>query len=94
VPTDDPLERPVSAGGTTKPFGALTAGEVHARAEELAAAVGWGPTARVAPVARAWGALARQMDDAHAATVTDLGADAAAAAAERLWVVPPGGSLL
>jgi hypothetical protein len=91
--TDDPLEHPVSAGGTTKPFGTLTAAEVRARADELSAAVGWGPTARVAPVARAWGALARQMDEAHAATVTDLGEDAAAAA-ERLWVVPPGGSLL
>jgi hypothetical protein len=34
------------------------------------------------------------MDEAQAATVADLDPDAVAERAERLWVVPPGGSLL
>ena len=42
----------------------------------------------------AWGELARLMDEAGARTVAELGPDAVAERAERLWVVPPGGSLL
>ena len=91
---EDALARPVSVGGAVKPFGTLTVAEVRARADELAAAVGWGPTAKVAPVARAWGELAGRMEAGGAATVADLGPEAAAECAERLWVVPPGGSLL
>jgi hypothetical protein len=34
------------------------------------------------------------MSDEGAQTVADLGEQAAAELAERLWVVPPGGSLL
>ena len=82
------------AGGVDKPFGELTLDEVRARAAELGAAAGWGPTARVAGVARAWRELGALMAESGAATVADLGADTAAAVAERLWVVPPGGSLL
>jgi hypothetical protein len=85
--------RPVAAGGAEKPFGELTLADVRARAAELRAAAGWGPTARVAPVARAWADLARAMEAAGAARVADLGAEAEAMAG-RLWVVPPGGSLL
>jgi hypothetical protein len=48
----------------------------------------------VAGVARAWTELAQIMSGAGAATVADLGAEKAAELAERLWVVPPGGSLL
>jgi hypothetical protein len=48
----------------------------------------------VASVARAWSELARRMSDEGAQTVADLGEQAAAELAERLWVVPPGGSLL
>jgi hypothetical protein len=91
---EDALTRPVSVGGASKPFGTVTAAEVRARADELAAAVGWGPTAKVAPVARAWAELADRMEGRGAATVADLGPEAAAECAERLWVVPPGGSLL
>jgi hypothetical protein len=42
----------------------------------------------------AWGELARLMDGTKARTVADLGPDAVAERAQRLWVVPPGGSLL
>jgi predicted DNA-binding transcriptional regulator YafY len=84
----------VYASGRAKPFGELTAEEVRARADELRAATGWGPTARVAAVAMAWGELARLMDGAQAQTVADLDPEAVAERAERLWIVPPGGSLL
>ena len=88
------LERPVYAGDRYKPFGEFTLGEVRARASELRQATGWGPTARVGAVARAWSELAQTMAKAGAQTVGDLGLDVAGEFATRLWVVPPGGSLL
>jgi hypothetical protein len=91
---EDPLARPVHAGGADRPFGELTVDGVRPHAAELRAATGWGPTARVATVARAWRELADEMARAGARTVADLGAERAGALAQRLWVVPPGGSLL
>jgi hypothetical protein len=91
---DAVLAEPVFGGGRSKPFAEMTAGEVKDRAEELRAATGWGPTARVASVARAWVELARFMEEVGAATVADLDREAVAERAEKLWVVPPGGSLL
>jgi hypothetical protein len=91
---DQPLLRPVHAGGAEKLFGELTVEDVRARADELSAAVGWGPTARVAGVAHAWKDLVRVMEQESAGTVSDLGTEKAGALVERLWVVPPGGSLL
>ena len=88
------LGRPVHTAGGEKPFGSLTVDDVRTRASELAAAGGWGPTARVVPVARAWSELARAMDDAGATTVGELPAGVAAELGRRAWVVPPGGSLL
>jgi len=55
---------------------------------------GWGPTARVGSVARAWAQLARSMSGAGAATVAELDPAALATVAGQLWIVPPGGSLL
>ena len=57
----------------------------------LTEAVGWGPTARVASFARAWAELARQMDEAEAATVVDLDTEGLLALAPSLWVVQAGG---
>jgi hypothetical protein len=94
TPADDVLARPVHAGGADRSFGELTADDVRGHAAELRSAAGWGPTARIATVAQAWRELADEMTQAGAATVADLGAPRAAAVAERLWVVPPGGSLL
>jgi hypothetical protein len=91
---DDVLARPVHAGGADRRFGELTVEDVRAHAAELRSAVGWGPTARIATVARAWRELADDMAREQAATVADLGPERAAEVAERLWVVPPGGSLL
>jgi hypothetical protein len=88
------LDENVFAGGRTKPFGEMTADEVKARAVELKSATGWGPTAKIAAVAMAWGELARLMDAADAATVAELEPGAVEQRAQRLWVVPPGGSLL
>jgi hypothetical protein len=90
----DPLARPVHARGADRPFGELTVDDLRAPAAELASAAGWGPTARVATVAHAWRELAAHMVGAGARTVADLEARTAAEFAERLWVLPPGGSLL
>ena len=90
----DPLDQPVYAENEYKPFGDFTLAEVQARAAELSSAAGWGPTARVAGVARGWSELARTMSGAGAARVRDLGDEQAVSFARRLWVVPPGGSLL
>jgi hypothetical protein len=91
---DEILAEPVFAGGRSKPFAELTADEVSARADELKAATGWGPTAKVAGVALAWSEFGRLMERSGATTVGELDREAVAAHAERLWVVPPGGSLL
>jgi hypothetical protein len=88
------LEVSVYAGDGYKPFGEFTLDEVKARAAELAQVTGWGPTARVGSVARAWSELARAMGEAGAGTVAELGAERAAEFAGRLWVTPPRGSLL
>ena len=88
------LAERVFAGGRSKPFAELTVDEVRERAAELKAATGWGPTAKVGSVAMAWAELARLMEESHAQTVGDLEPKAVAQRAEKLWVVPPGGSLL
>jgi hypothetical protein len=92
--TEDPLQRPVYADDGYKPFGEFTLADVQARAVELAAATGWGPTARVAGVARGWAELERTMSAVGASRVGELQPDTAEEFARKLWVVPPGGSLL
>jgi hypothetical protein len=94
VSARDPLLQLVSAGDHDKPFGEFTLSDVEARARELTAATGWGPTARVASVARAWSELGRALAQAGAGTVAELDPAAVAELAPRLWVVPPGGSFL
>jgi hypothetical protein len=89
-----PLLTPVFDGRAYKPFGEFTLADVEARASELAGVTGWGPTARVASVARGWSELARAMASAGAAVVAELGSEAAGEFARRVWVVPPGGSLI
>jgi hypothetical protein len=95
--TEDPLARPVAAPGGrdrgSKPFGEFTLADVRERAAELSSVVGFG-TARVAGVARGWSELARAMEAAGAKTVAGLGSERAGEFARKLWVVPPGGSLL
>jgi hypothetical protein len=85
----DTLNRLVHVDGAEKAFGAMTAAEVRARADELRAATGWGPMMRVGPVARAWGELARELDAAGAATVADLDSATVERLAGPLWVSRP-----
>ncbi|HET6864915.1 MAG TPA: hypothetical protein VFH80_03290 [Solirubrobacteraceae bacterium] len=84
------LEQQVFVRGANRPFGELTREDASARADELRAAVGWGPTARVAPVARAWRELAIEMDRAGASAVGDLDPDVLIDLAPKLWVTLPG----
>ncbi len=87
-------ERVSTGGGQSKRYGELTVADVSARADELRSVGGGGPLARVIPVAQAWAELARRMSGENAATVSALGEEVAASYAGRLWIVPPGGSLL
>ena len=84
------LAASVFVRGSNRPFGELTLDDVRARADELRAATGWGPTARVAPVARTWRELAMEMERAGAGSVAELSAVRLAALAQRLWIVLPG----
>jgi hypothetical protein len=88
------LRATVYVRGTNRPFASLTLGDVRGRADELRAATGWGPTARVAPVARAWRELAMALESANAGSVGELDTAVLIELGPRLWVVPPGGSLL
>ena len=81
---------PIFVRGENRPFAELTADDVRERADELRAAVGFGPTARVAPVAHAWRELSMAMGKAGAATVGELPAETLVELAPRLWVVMPG----
>lgn len=84
------LDQQVYIRGANRPFGELTIDDARSRADELRAAVGWGPTARVAPVAQAWRELAIAMDGAGAATVGDLDPEVLVKLAPKLWVTLPG----
>ena len=75
--------------GANRPFGELTLDDVRSRADELKAATGWGPTARVMAVALAWRELATEMERAGAATVSELPDDVVIDLAPKLWVVLP-----
>jgi hypothetical protein len=88
------LDRPVFAVDGYKPFGEFTLRDVELRADELRQATGWGPTARVGGVARAWSELGRAMATAGVERVGELGLERATEFATRLWVIPPGGGLL
>lgn len=90
----DVLAQTVFSEGANVPFGELTVEAAHARAQELRSAAGWGPTARVAGVAMAWRELALTMERAGAGTVAELQPGTVLELAPKLWVVPPGGSLL
>lgn len=95
--TDSVLAQQVSCDGAYKPFGEMTRADVEARAAELeAAAAVPAMSARTAPVASAWRGLAKQMERADATTVAALELDREdlAERAGRLWITPPGGSIL
>ena len=84
------LRQQVFVRGANRPLADLTLDDVRARADELRAAVGFGPTARVAPVAQAWRQLAMAMERTGAASVAEVDAQALAEVAPRLWIAMPG----
>jgi hypothetical protein len=88
------VKRGVFIRGAERPFGELTLEDARARADELRAVTGWGPTVRVAPVAHAWRELAIAMERSGAARVGELDADVVVELAQRLWVVLPGGPMM
>ena len=96
--TDEQLTKALTATvfirGANRPFGELTREDAEFRGAELKATVGWGPTAKVAPIARGWRELAMELQSAGVATVGELPAETVLAFAPKLWVVPPRGSLL
>ena len=91
---DRVLAEQVYTGTAYKPFAEMTLAEVEARAAELEGAAGFGPTQRVASVASVWKGLAEAMRRQPAATVGELDRADLLTRADRLWVVPPGGSFL
>ncbi|HWK16673.1 MAG TPA: hypothetical protein VNR66_04400 [Solirubrobacteraceae bacterium] len=80
------LQQTVFIRGENRPFGELTLADARTRADELKAATGWGPTMRVAPVARAWRELTMKMEQAGAGTVAELDPDVIGELAKKLWV--------
>jgi hypothetical protein len=85
------LEQQVYIRGANRPFGELTTEDARERADELKAATGWGPTARVASYAFAWRELSMELERSGVATVSELDPDLLVALAPKLWVVLPGG---
>jgi hypothetical protein len=84
------LAQTIYIEGANIPFGEMSLDQVRARADELRAATGWGPTARVGAVALAWRELATALQKAQAARVSELSGDVLTELAPRLWVVMPG----
>jgi hypothetical protein len=93
VDGEDPLRREVYVNGEYRPFGELTASDARALAAQLRGISGGGLDAKVGPVRTGWTELAERLD-AKGGTVSGLPSDEAAQFAERLWVTPPGGTLL
>ena len=87
---DQILGQQLYIGGANRSFAEVTVEDARARADELRAATGFGPTARVAPVARAWRELVLEMERSGVATVGELDTAVLTALAPKLWVVMPG----
>jgi hypothetical protein len=87
---DQILGQQLYIGGANRSFAEVTVQDARARADELRAATGFGPTARVAPVARAWRELVLEMERSGVATVGELDTAVLTALAPKLWVVMPG----
>jgi hypothetical protein len=90
---DDLLERRVYVNGEYRPFGELTASDARAQAAALRGVSGGGLDAKVGPVRAGWMELAELLDS-PGTTVAGLDRQDIERFAERLWVTPPGGTLL
>ncbi len=80
-------------GGAYKPFGELTSADARTLAAGLRGVSGGGLEAKVLPVSTGWTELARMLEEAQG-TVADLDPEVITSIAERVWVIPPGGTLL
>jgi len=88
------LKQTVFIRGANRPFGEVTREDAQFRGAELKATVGWGPTAKVAPIARAWRELSMELDSAGVNTVGELPRETVLSFGPKCWVVPPRGSQL
>ncbi len=86
---EDVLARPLRAGDEDKTFGEVTLDDARAMAADLKAKVGWGPTAKVATIARGWDELGRVMNQREVATVAELDGETVIEFARKVWVLPP-----
>lgn len=93
-PLDRILDEQIYCGDGYKPFREMTVDEVEARAAELAGAAGVSAMQRIASIASVWKGLGEAMRSEDAATVADLDRETLRKRADRLHVVPPGGSYL
>jgi hypothetical protein len=91
--SNDLLQRQVYIGDAYIPFGEVTAEDARAQAAKLRGITGGGLDAKVIPVKTGWLELAKLLDS-PGATVSDLDPEMVAKFAERVWVIPPGGTLL
>ncbi len=83
------LGQSVYVRGGSRAFGQLTREDVRSRADELRAVTGFGPTARVGAVARAWAELAQELQQSGASVVSQLPGERVLSLAPRLWVSLP-----
>lgn len=83
---EDVLSNLVFMRGANRQLRELTLEDVRGRADELRSTVGWGPTARVAPIARAWAELAKEMERAGAQTVAEMPSETMLDVGPRMWV--------
>lgn len=88
------LAQKVFVSGENRPFGDIALADVRARADELREVAGWGPTMRVAPVARAWRELAMTMESSCVERVRELDAAVLAELAPRLGVSMPAAPMM
>ena len=88
------LKREVFVGDRYVAFGEIGSADARALAERFRGLSGGGLEQKVAPVGTAWLELARLIDERGVGSVAELGDAVTPKLAERLRVVPPGGSWL
>ena len=91
---DELLRREVFVGDRYVPFGEIGITEARALAEQFRGLSGGGLEQNVAPVGLAWRELADLLEERSAASVAELGEAVTPKLAERLRIIPRGGSWL
>jgi hypothetical protein len=91
---DEILDRQVYVEDRYMRFGDLTSADARRLADQFSGLSGGGLEKRVAPAAGEWRKLAELLEEREAETVAALDLDEARDYAERVRVVPPGGSWL